>query len=229
MDQWVTQFYGSNGPIWSWGINSNTSPLIKQLIQICSEMVSRMGSIENASMRLNGWFSGTDGMSKAYNFFVSNMGLWPWKPLIWKLCILPKHRFIIWLFAHGKFLTKDRKSYILEKQCALYGGEEENMAHLFFKCEISRGIWLNIRNWLQMDKLMGSPNMVIRAFRGAYRGNSNLAKARTSAVAASIYHIWNARNRAIFEGEKANIEVIPRKIKIVVLRCIPIETHNALY
>lgn len=66
---------------------------------------------------------------------------------------------------------------------------------------------------------MGSANAILKAFRGAYHGNSNLAKLRSVALGATIYLLWNARNRALFEGEKVCIEDIVRKIQILTLRC----------
>lgn len=64
------------------------------------------------------------------------------------------------------------------------------------------------------------------ALRGTYRGNSYIAKVRATAVAACVYHIWNARNRAIFEGENASIDVVSRKVKIVVLQCLAMDSPD---
>lgn len=91
----------------------NDSPLIKQFIGICSFLVCRLGSMENSRQCLNDWFGGQDGIGKAYDFFVNKKGKWPWKPIIWKTCILPKHRFALWLLAHGKLLIKFVKAIFL--------------------------------------------------------------------------------------------------------------------
>lgn len=219
--KWVNQYYGSCGSIWEWNENKEMSPLIKQLIGICTCMVNRVGTVQLAKEKLSGWFGGSNGMTKAYDFFVNKVGKWPWKPLIWKSCILPKHRFILWLYAHGKLLTKDRQCYVEAKSCVLCGKEEESLSHLFFKCSVSMLIWNAIREWLGMHKLMLQPSSVLRAFRGIYRGNSSIAKARVNAVAACVYAIWNARNRAIFEGERPIVDDIIRKIMIVTCRCSP--------
>lgn len=76
-------------------MTKETSPLVEQLIRFCKDMVSVLGLVEVATLRLHEWFNGMDGMAKAYNFFVRKVGVWPWKPLIWKSCILPKHGFIL--------------------------------------------------------------------------------------------------------------------------------------
>lgn len=41
------------------------------------------------------WFDGNNHLHKAYNLLYPNPMIWPWKPLIWKLCILPKHRLAL--------------------------------------------------------------------------------------------------------------------------------------
>lgn len=156
------------------------------------------------------------------------MGKWSWKPLIWKSCLLPKHRFILWLFAHGKLLTRDRQCYIDDKVCVLCSNENESLGHLFFKCPVSMLIWNEICAWLGMEKLMSQSSTLLRVFRGVYRGNSYLAKARCNATAACVYFIWNARNRAVFEGKEASAEDIVRRIKIVVLRCLPTVRDHVL-
>lgn len=124
----------------------------EQLICICGTLVNRLGSVESAKLCLDGWFG---GIGKAYNFFVNKIGKWPWNPIIWKSCILLKHRIVLWLFAHGKLLTRDRQSYIADKHCVLCLNNVESAAHLFFDCPVSKLIWNNIRDWLGMEKLMG--------------------------------------------------------------------------
>lgn len=55
-----------------------------------------------------------------------------------------------------------------------------------------------------------------------YSGSSDLAKLRLNALAATVYTLWNARNRVIFDGEKAFTHDLIRRIKITVLRCMPV-------
>lgn len=55
-----------------------------------------------------------------------------------------------------------------------------------------------------------------------------MAKIRCSALAATIYNIWTVRTRAIFEGEKVDVEDMVRRIKIMVFRCFPSSTDQLL-
>lgn len=65
---------------------------------------------------------------------------------------------------------------------------------------------------------MGSAHYLLIAFRGVYRGNSLLSKFRITVVTASIYHIWDMRNRKLFDDEVVDPDAILRKIKIMVFR-----------
>lgn len=65
------------------------------------------------------------------------VGRWPWKPLLCKTSLLPKHRFDLWLFA--QFLTRDRLGPIPDKSCVMCIVADESFNHLFFECHVSRG------------------------------------------------------------------------------------------
>ncbi|XP_073029325.1 uncharacterized protein [Primulina eburnea] len=139
--RWVNHIYSDVGGVWSWGWNKDNSLLIEQIISIRDEIVQRYGSVDAATVCLNGWFGGNQGLSQAYNFFIHNTGRWPWKPLVMKSCILPKNRFLLWLLTHGKLLTRDRLQFVNDKTCVLCNGAEESVAHLYFECAASKGIW----------------------------------------------------------------------------------------
>lgn len=217
--KWINHIYGSRD-IWDWPGNKDNSPLIKQLLQIRDTLASRFGSITAAMIGLNSWFQGGLGLNGAYKFFMQSTGKWPWKPIIWKNCLVPKHRFTTWLLAHGKLLTKDRQPYIQDKSCGLCYVHMESTAHLFFECPIALAVWNNIRDWLGMKKNMRSVSSTLTAFRGIYRGNTRLARLRIMGLAATVYQIWNLRNRSIFENEDPDIDATTRKIQITILRCI---------
>lgn len=180
--------------------------------------MNRQGSTDAANALLESWFCRSMGLGKSYEF-VGTVGRWPWKPIIWKSCILPKHRFVLWLVAHGKLLTRDRQSYVDNKACVLCNRAIESVEHLFFQCKVATELWNIVREWLGMKKIMGSMGAVLRAFIGAYRGSSLSAKRRVVAFAAGVYHIWNFRNRALFEDEVPDITGTAMKTKILTMRC----------
>lgn len=56
-----------------------------------------------------------------------------------------------------------------------------------------------------------SAHTLLLAFRGVYRGSS-----RNATVAATVYHIWNIRNRKLFDNVDADLDSVVRKIQIVI-------------
>lgn len=70
-------------------VHKDHSRLIKQLVGICNDLAHRCGTIQLSQGKLEMWFNGNEGIGKAYDFFVHKVGKWPWKPLVWKSCILP--------------------------------------------------------------------------------------------------------------------------------------------
>lgn len=124
----------------------------------------RQGCIGNGTRYLEGWFGRDGGLTYAYDFYVHKVGKWPWKLLLWKSYILPKHWFVLCLFAHGKLLTRDRQYYISDKTCVLCKRDEESSHHLFFSCSISNRIWQGIRDWLGMKKNMATNTSILKIF-----------------------------------------------------------------
>ncbi|XP_073049677.1 uncharacterized protein [Primulina eburnea] len=223
--KWVNHVYGCFGDIWNWRWHKDESPLIKNILSTRDEMVSTLGSVEVAVARLQFWFGGNTGLARAYDFFVHTTGLWPWKPLLAKNCILPEHKFVLWLFAHSKLLTRDHLAYISDHRCVLCHEADESVAHLFFKCRFSKSIWDRVRCWIDMKKMMSSTTSILRAFRTVYRGNSVLSRMRLTALATTVYLVWNVRNKVLFENEKVEIDDVFMKIKIHTYRCVPEATN----
>lgn len=104
------------------------------------ELVRRVGTKQDAITCLEKWFVGNRGSSMAYDFFVQKIGLWPWKPIVWKSSILPKHCFILWLFSHGKMLMRDRQPYVENKTCGMCNSGDESAA-IFSSCVRFREIY----------------------------------------------------------------------------------------
>lgn len=104
--KWINQIYNNRESVWAWQWNREQSPLIKHLLQLRDILIQRNESAVAVIGCLESWYTCTGGVSKAYDFSVGKIGNWPWKPIIWKSCILPKHRYALWIFSHGKFLTK---------------------------------------------------------------------------------------------------------------------------
>lgn len=144
--KWISQLYNNRDSVWVWQWHREQSPLIKQILHIREILVDKNGTVEAAIDCLEFWFNNSGGVSKAYDFFVGQIGNWPWNPILWKGSILPKHRYALWIFSHRKFLTKDRLGFLTDVHCVLCNDKLETFNHLFFECPATNGVWSNI--WL---------------------------------------------------------------------------------
>ncbi|XP_073151835.1 uncharacterized protein [Henckelia pumila] len=133
--KWINHYYWGN--VMDWTIRKDDTSLIKKLVEIRDELALKFGNWEGAAAQLEIWFGKKDGLAQLYNSFFIGQGRWPWKPIVWRPYILPKHRIIFWLIAHGKCLTNDRQPYIPNKSCAFCGTHTEDAQHLFFECTVS--------------------------------------------------------------------------------------------
>ncbi|XP_073050881.1 uncharacterized protein [Primulina eburnea] len=209
--KWVNLYYFND--FWSWKPKRDDSPLLKFLVNR-DKLTPSMGSTDEAKAMLSGWNEGTNSLLKAYLWFSPNQLIWPWKPLVWKSNTISKHRFSLWLFAHQKFLNKDRQPYVLDKVCVLCNQFVESFDHLFFQCPLTKYVWNRVREWLGLRKTMGSATALLAAFRSTYRGSSRVEKMRIAAIAATIYFIRDMRNRKLFDDDMVPCDRVVRKIQI---------------
>ncbi|XP_073051681.1 uncharacterized protein [Primulina eburnea] len=216
--RWVHHYYWNDVIDWRW--RKDDIVLIKKLVEIRDELLAREGCWDTVVARLSIWFGTTKGFSEAYRSFLPGAGRWPWKPFLWRPHILPKHCFVLWIFVHEKCLTKDRQPYILDKSCGLCGTVNEIAQHVFFECTASTQLWVRLWQWLEVQCMVRSMTGLLRLLRRRFRGTTMRARRCHSGIAGLVYHIWSARNMALFDGERPDVEAIFRKILIHVHRTL---------
>ncbi|XP_042415457.1 uncharacterized protein LOC122004672 [Zingiber officinale] len=90
---------------------------------------------------------------------------------------MPKHSFTLWLFAHERLRTKDRKPDVQCKTLPLCQDANETFNHLFFRCPISMVLWAKVRAWLGMC-YMSTTKRIMQVFKRRIQENSHLTKDR---------------------------------------------------
>ncbi|GJU04045.1 RNA-directed DNA polymerase, eukaryota, reverse transcriptase zinc-binding domain protein [Tanacetum coccineum] len=168
---------------------------------------ARLGDVVKFSMR-------------QVNFDLSNQYpnvLW-WK-LIWYSQCIPKHSFILWLAMLNKLTTQDR----LKKwgnqdvnRCCLCLNDSEDLKHLFFKCSYAKKVWGMVLSMTDIDNIKYEWEEIIHLLINAGNGNNINSVCRRLMLGASVYNIWNERNRRIFQDKKLNEEDIVKRITEVV-------------
>ncbi|KAK6120791.1 hypothetical protein DH2020_045467 [Rehmannia glutinosa] len=196
------------------------SPLLKRIFEIRDIIVSKEGTTELAIANLDRWFAGENsGCSKAYEYFRPRGTPKVWANEVWRHYIPPKHSFILWLGIKGRLQTKDRLHYMdIDQNCALCGTAPETLDHLFFQCNMTNQVWLQIKKWLCITRAMTTIKSALKYMKKEARGTSWQSCAKKSAVACTVYHIWTARNRRLFEGAVVTSDGITREIKTQVYK-----------
>lgn len=221
--KWVHHEYLRNVSIWERARRKDDSPLFKRILEIRDRLIQQEGSLTAAIMQLLDWnIVGKFSSVKAYQYFRPKGQRWRVAKAIWAPAAVPKHAFVLWLAAKRKLRTKDALPFALsDSSCAFCGEQYESSHHLFFMCPLSSDVWTQIREWLCISPDLTTLNGAIIWVSKHCRGSSVHCKARRAALASTVYHLWNARNRCIFEGSWMNSDIIIRKIKTHV--------YNVLY
>lgn len=163
---------------------------------------------------------GRFSVKKVYEFLLQPQENISWAKLVWSASNIPRHSFIFWLALHKRLLTRDKLHHwkIIETDiCVLCNEAREEIDHLFFDCRISRSIWTKVLWACNVDRRPFSWTREISWFTRKAGGKSLLAKMRLTALAASVYIIWKARNYVIFQNQMVNVEQIFEQIKEMVI------------
>ena len=134
-----------------------------------------------------------------------------WNKVVWYSQNIPKHSFILWLAIQNRLTTQDKikswGSYDL-MVCPLCYKDMDSHQHLFFTCNYSQKIWGKILQKLQMDCHKLEWNDIIRKFAECYNGKNIDSIVRRLCLAASVYYVWQERNKRLFSMEKRNEEEV---------------------
>ena len=143
----------------------------------------------------------------------------PWYKLIWFPLAIPKCGFFLWLACLGRLGTQDRLHLdIPNLLCLLCNGCIESHDHLFFQCPFTKKTWDSVALKCKISPtslLLPWEDRVIRMV-GLCSSKSFSSTIRKLCFAATIYKIWNERNRRLHEeGSREEKEVIWDIIDIV--------------
>ncbi|KAI3463758.1 hypothetical protein Pfo_020421 [Paulownia fortunei] len=159
---WNIHVYLKGQSLWDWSPNKGDSPILKRLFGIKHLICQMEGT------------PGTDlSTACAYDFFRPTGTNMIWVKDVWSSCIAPKHSFVLWLSVKSKLLTKDNIKHIdINKNCVLCGTVAESIKHLFFDCNFSSNVWNQVRNWLNIKRLMSTLCSALKYLKKEARGTT---------------------------------------------------------
>ncbi|XP_074309195.1 uncharacterized protein LOC141643784 [Silene latifolia] len=131
-------------------------------------------------------------------------------------------------FTHGlKFITLldvkdclptiDRligRGLYLVNRCSLCECASENVSHLFFACSYAQTVWSSLLDWIHVTY---SPTDLPGAFSWILLTQSlDKRHIRSCLLLATVYYLWQERNRRIFAGLQRPPEVLGHLIRFAV-------------
>ncbi|GJT27388.1 RNA-directed DNA polymerase, eukaryota, reverse transcriptase zinc-binding domain protein, partial [Tanacetum coccineum] len=163
--------------------------------------------------------------AKVSDLISDNMWKWPrdWlskflngKTVIWFNQLIPKHGFILWLAIQKRLLTQDRMAKWNKggkMLCGLCNTIRDSHDHLFFHCDFANKVWKDV---IKMSYKFGNHNQLDELCNEL--GRRTMVSKFGNVVdklllAATVYYIWQERNKRIFKAEKRSVDAVSKLIK----------------
>ncbi|GJR72760.1 RNA-directed DNA polymerase, eukaryota, reverse transcriptase zinc-binding domain protein [Tanacetum coccineum] len=147
---------------------------------------------------------------------------WPkvsWNNVVWFSQCNPKQAFILWMAVQKKLLTQDRMHWIQgnDLKCALCNKCSDSHGHLFFECKYSKKIWNAIAAKGRFTDSGDNLETVVKKLETSTTKNNMWLIVDKFIVSASVYFIWNERNKRNFQQvnrtEEDLVKTITRNIE----------------
>ncbi|XP_021968848.1 uncharacterized protein LOC110863935 [Helianthus annuus] len=144
-----------------------------------------------------------------------------WANMVWFSQCIPRHSFQLWLVIKNKLKTQDRlkvweagsETNLRLMCCPLCQRDRDSRDHLFFACNFSSQVWMNVKSLVDMKQVNALWSSVL-AWMEQYSSSTNLEHIVSKLVlAASAYFIWQERNNRLFSRMQCSATQVSEKIK----------------
>ena len=140
-------------------------------------------------------------------FYKKNYNKWVWQRLN-----LPRKKFVSWLAMLGKLATKNNLVHfgvVTDDLCPLCWSSTKSVHHLFFICQYSKLCQRGLELWLQQRLRLTSIHDIDPRKWHAFMIKR---QAVVVSICSLIYHLWQARNEAIWHYNLKHPDVVLRSI-----------------
>ncbi|KAL0408399.1 UNVERIFIED_CONTAM: hypothetical protein Sradi_1774300 [Sesamum radiatum] len=144
---------------------------------------------------------GSFSSSAAYTVFAPAGPKVGWSSLLVGTFKIPRHRFILWVAILGRLSTLDRPwLQHMGTSCVLcQDGIPETHEHLLFTCSFAVECLQTIRGDVSFHWPYNNWPLVIQWTSRRWRGKHVVNTSLRALLAALVYHLWQERNRRIFQ------------------------------
>ncbi|GJW65932.1 RNA-directed DNA polymerase, eukaryota, reverse transcriptase zinc-binding domain protein [Tanacetum coccineum] len=144
---------------------------------------------------------------------------WPkvqWSHVIWFSQYNPRQAFILWLAIQEKLMTQDKIlqwNQGVNLKCSFCLGCEDSHDHLFFQCHYLPKVWDKLKDKGNLHNAQNSLVNVVSIIATKNVKNNIWCILQKLLVAYVVYHLWQERNKRIFQNEYRNDESLCNCIK----------------
>ncbi|KAL0287022.1 UNVERIFIED_CONTAM: hypothetical protein Sangu_2713200, partial [Sesamum angustifolium] len=186
---------------WSW-------PPITDLE--CIEILHVLPNIHNGSDSIL-WRGGGFSTKAVYDIFRNHGPKVGWHSLLLGPCKIPRYSFVLWMAILDKLSTMDKPWLShLGGVCVLCGREMETHEHLFFRCNYSRQCIRILKGTVRFTWPNRAWAVDIAWASKRWNGRHIVQAAYRALLAAIVYHIWQERNRRVFQQSMRPSSTIAR-------------------
>ncbi|KAL0455266.1 UNVERIFIED_CONTAM: hypothetical protein Slati_0865800 [Sesamum latifolium] len=144
---------------------------------------------------------GSFSSAAAYDIFCPPGPKVGWSSVLVGTFKIPRYRFILWLAILGRLSTLDKPwLHHLGTSCVLCSDAlPESHEHLFFACSFAYDCLHVIRREVSLHWPYTSWSLVIQWASVRWRGKHVVNASFKALLASLVYHLWQERNRRIFQ------------------------------
>ncbi|KAL5146890.1 putative ribonuclease H protein [Glycine soja] len=200
--KWIQAYYVKRSELMHIEMKNTDSWIMKAILKQ-REDLEKIDNMEELMIR------GSINMGKLYRKLQDCGQRKEWKNLLYGNTARPRANFILWLACHGRLSTKDRlcKYGMIDDKSCCFCSEEESMNHLFFVCDNSKRVWMEVLQWVQIRHDPSDWPNELHWLTHHTKGKGTRAAVLKMAIAETIYEIWNIRNNKIF-GQAIDINTV---------------------
>ncbi|XP_056690489.1 uncharacterized protein [Spinacia oleracea] len=192
--RWVNAIYIKTAGWWHYQPKADSGWYWRK---ICSVKEKLKGLFSEAELDQMPKYS----IQKVYQKLVQQHEKVPWGSAVWNRASIPKTRVICWLMVQGRLQTRERLHKIgvcNTTTCLLCEAKDETHSHLFFDCEYSRRCLQGVEEWLDIPTSKVHYMGLLRWVKWKSQCSKFQKTAIHTAVNATVYTLWRARNDALW-------------------------------
>ncbi|KAJ9536641.1 hypothetical protein OSB04_un000190 [Centaurea solstitialis] len=158
---------------------------------------------------------------RAYGSLVGHFDKVEWTNVVWFKGHIPKHAFCTWLACLRRLPTQDRminwKHDPPDFRCSLCNSCMDSHSHLFFECTFASEVWSCIKAKVNWPAAPNSWDVMVDVLADTTTTPRLLIQ--KLALSATVYMIWQERNRRLFTTNRTHaIEIVKNIMDVVQLR-----------